>query len=125
MPSGGCSSLGVAAMYPSGAWKGFWDQAGWGRQEMRGLVLRFAGGAVEGEGRDVVGRFTFRGRYDDQGHVSMVKQYVGRHQVHYEGRYDGEGTIFGQWSIGELWRGKFALSPVRAKPDPEAPIEPL
>ena len=112
-------------MYPSGAWKGFWDQDFFGRQEMRGLVLRFAGGAVEGEGRDVVGRFTFRGRYDDQGHVSLVKQYVGRHQVLYEGRYDGEGTIFGQWSIGELWRGKFALSPVRARPDADAPIEPL
>jgi hypothetical protein len=112
-------------MYPSGAWKGFWDQVAYGRQEMRGLMLRFTGGAVEGEGRDIVGRFTFRGRYDDQGHVTMVKQYVGRHQVLYEGRYDGEGTIFGQWSIGELWRGKFALSPVRARPDADAPIEPL
>ena len=115
----------VAVMYPSGAWKGFWDQTVYGRQEMSGLVLRFAGGAVEGEGRDVIGRFTFRGHYDDQGRVTMVKQYVGRHQVHYEGRYDGEGTIFGQWSIDDLWKGKFALSPVRARTAPDAPIEPL
>jgi hypothetical protein len=112
-------------MYPSGAWKGFWDQVALGRQEMRGLVLRFAGGAVEGEGRDIVGRFTFRGRYNDQGHVTMVKQYVGRHQVVYEGGYDGEGTIFGQWSIAGVGKGKFALSPVQARPGPDAPIEPL
>jgi hypothetical protein len=112
-------------MYPSGAWKGFWDQGVWGRQEMRGLVLRFAGGAVQGEGRDVVGRFTFRGRYDDQGHVTLVKQYIGRHQVLYEGRYDGEGTIFGSWSIVGVGIGQFGLSPVRARPDPDAPIEPL
>jgi hypothetical protein len=112
-------------MYPSGAWKGFWDQASWGRQEMSGLVLRFAGGAVEGEGLDVIGPFTFRGRYDGQGHVSLVKQYVGRHQVHYEGRYDGEGTVFGRWSIVGAGEGKFALSPVRARPAPDAPIEPL
>ncbi|HZY91123.1 MAG TPA: hypothetical protein VFE78_40240 [Gemmataceae bacterium] len=112
-------------MYPSGAWKGFWDQSANGRQEMRGLTLRFVGGTVEGKGRDMVGRFTFRGRYDDQGHVTMVKQYVGRHQVIYEGRYDGEGTIFGQWSIDDMGWGKFALSPVRARPAPDAPIEPL
>ena len=112
-------------MYPSGAWKGFWDQRGWGRQEMRGLALRFAGGEVEGEGRDVIGRFTFRGRYDGQGHVTMVKQYVGRHTVLYEGRYDGEGTIFGTWSIPGLGSGQFGLSPARARPDPDAPIEPL
>jgi hypothetical protein len=112
-------------MYPSGAWKGFWDQGSWGRQEMRGLVLRFAGGAVEGEGRDVVGRFTFHGSYDDQGHVSLVKQYVGRHQVVYEGSYDGEGSILGRWLIFGVGIGKFALSPVRARPSPDAPIEPL
>lgn len=112
-------------MYPSGEWKGFWDQAIFGRQEMRGLVLRFAGGAVEGEGRDVIGPFTFCGRYDGQGHVTLVKQYLGRHEVLYQGRYDGEGTIFGQWSIDELWTGKFALSPVRTRPATDAPIEPL
>jgi hypothetical protein len=112
-------------MYPSGEWQGFWDQDIWGRQEMRGLVLRFAGGAVEGEGRDMVGRFTFRGSYDDQGHVSLVKQYVGRHQVVYEGTYDGEGTILGRWFILGAGIGKFALSPVRARPALDAPIEPL
>ena len=112
-------------MYPTGAWKGYWDQLGWGRQEMRGLVLRFAGGTVEGGGDDVIGRFTFHDRYDDRGHVTMVKRYVGRHEVLYEGRYDGEGTVFGRWTIGDIWEGNFALTPVRAKPGPDAPIEPL
>jgi hypothetical protein len=77
---------------------------------MEPLVLRFAGGVVEGEGRDVIGAFTFRGTYDDGGRVVMVKQYVGRHRVLYSGAYDGEGTIHGTWSIEPYWSGPFALS---------------
>jgi hypothetical protein len=92
---------------------------------MHGLTLRFADGVVEGEGRDIIGRFTFRGNYDDRGAVRMVKQYLGRHAVLYQGIYDGEGTIFGQWSIGEANRGFFALSPAGVRGDPEAPIEEL
>jgi hypothetical protein len=100
-------------MYPSGPWRGFWEQQFWGHQVMRDLVLRFADGQVEGAGIDVVGRFTFQGHYDNAGHVVLVKQYLNRHQVLYTGRYDGEGTIFGEWSIGSIWRGPFALSPER------------
>jgi hypothetical protein len=108
-------------MYPSGPWRGYWEQAAYGRQLMRKLTLRFADGVVEGEGRDVIGAFTFRGRYDDRGNVALIKQYVGRHQVHYQGTYDGEGTIFGTWSILDRWAGPFALTPERgaAKPDAE------
>jgi hypothetical protein len=73
------------------------------------LVLRMGEGRIEGEGDDCIGPFTFGGHYDEQGHVVMVKQYIGRHQVLYEGSYDGEGTIFGHWSIGPLWTGPFAL----------------
>jgi hypothetical protein len=76
---------------------------------MRDLVLRFGGGNVEGEGVDLVGRFSFRGTYDSAGNVMLVKQYLGRHQVLYRGSYDGEGTIFGEWSIFPIWRGPFAL----------------
>jgi hypothetical protein len=36
---------------------------------MHALQLRFSGGLVGGEGRDVVARFTFHGTYDDQGGV--------------------------------------------------------
>jgi hypothetical protein len=109
-------------MYPSGRWRGYWQQAGWGRQAMRDLVMRFAAGRVEGSGTDVIGRFTFRGEYDAAGTVTLLKQYLGRHQVLYRGRYDGEGTIFGEWSIGELWRGPFALSPEDFTVSADAPI---
>jgi hypothetical protein len=112
-------------MFPSGAWRGYWEQLGWGRQPMAPLTLRFAGGRVEGEGRDCIGRFTFAGRYDERGTVTMTKQYVGRHAVRYEGTYDGEGTLFGRWSIGTTWSGPFALSPVQPRPPADAPIENL
>jgi hypothetical protein len=108
-------------MYPSGAWRGFWEQTFWGRQTMHPLTLRFAGGRVEGEGADVIGRFTFRGEYDASGAVTLVKKYVGRHSVLYHGRYDGEGTILGEWSIGVV-RGPFALSPERFTVPEDAPI---
>ena len=90
-------------------WRGFWQQQGWGRQPMRGLVLRFSADRIEGEGSDVIGPFTFQGQFRGDGSVVLVKQYIGRHQVLYRGQYDGEGTIFGEWSIGEYWRGPFVL----------------
>jgi hypothetical protein len=62
-------------MFPSGLWKGFWESPGLGRRWMEPLMLKFAGGQVEGEGQDCVGRFTFAGEYTDAGGVSMVKQY--------------------------------------------------
>ena len=111
-------------MYPSGVWRGYWEQPHFGRQPMNDFTLRFADGVVEGEGRDVIGRFTFHGTCDDQGNVVLVKQYLGRHRVLYRGRYDGEGTIHGTWSIGELWSGPFALSPVRrGLPAPDSRIQ--
>jgi hypothetical protein len=112
-------------MYPSGTWRGYWEQEVWGRQPMGPLVLRFVDGRIEGEGRDVVGPFTFEGDYDERGTIRMVKQYLGRHRVLYQGTYDGEGTIFGRWSIPPLGSGAFALSPVAGKPPKDAPIEEL
>jgi hypothetical protein len=112
-------------MFPSGAWRGYWDQLHWGRQEMHDLTLRFGNGAVEGSGRDVIGAFTFQGTYDAAGGVTLVKQYLGRHRVLYQGRHDGEGTIFGRWSIGDLWTGQFALAPARTAQPPDAPIRDL
>lgn len=112
-------------MYPSGAWRGYWDQEIWGRQPMGPLLLRFHDGRIDGEGRDIIGRFRFEGEYDERGSIRMVKQYIGRHQVLYEGTYDGEGTIFGRWSIPPLWSGSFALSPVGGRAPSDAPIEEL
>jgi hypothetical protein len=109
-------------MYPSGRWRGYWEQRAYGRQPMRDLVLRFSAGRIEGQGVDLIGPFTFRGEYDQTGCVVLVKQYLRRHQVLYRGHYDGEGTIFGEWSIGELWRGPFALSPDGFEVSADAPI---
>jgi hypothetical protein len=108
-------------MYPSGRWRGYWEQHGYGRQPMHDLVLRFAGGVIDGEGVDVVGRFTFEGVYDPDGSVTLVKHYLGQHDVLYRGTYDGEGTIWGDWSIGEHYTGPFALSADFSVP-PDAPI---
>ena len=110
-------------MYPSGPWRGYWDQPAFGRQPMNDLVLRFDRGVVEGEGRDFVGRFTFLGNYDNRGNVLMMKQYLGKHRVLYRGVYDGEGTLFGTWSIGNRFSGLFALSAVRSQAAPDAPIQ--
>ena len=112
-------------MYPSGLWRGYWEQPFLGRQPMNDFTLRFAGGAVEGGGRDIIDRFTFSGTYDEQGNVVLVKQYIGKHkhQVLYRGSYDGEGTIHGTWSIGELWSGPFALSPSPRRPADDSAIQ--
>lgn len=109
-------------MYPSGPWRGYWEQHGYGRQPMRGLVFRLSEGLIEGEGTDIVGAFTFSGQYDSDGFVTMVKQYVGQHQVLYQGRYDGEGTISGLWSIGQWDSGAFALRPEAFDVAEDAPI---
>ncbi len=112
-------------MYPSGEWRGYWDQTAFGRQPMGPLLLRFHDGRIDGEGRDIVGPFTFTGDYDEHGAVRLVKQYLGRHQVFYQGTYDGEGTIFGKWRIHPFWSGTFALSPVVGKALTDMPIEEL
>lgn len=109
-------------MFPSGLWRGYWEQPSFGRQEMRELVLRFADDEVTGEGRDCIGPFTFRGQCDAAGAVTLVKQYIDRHQVMYRGLHDGEGTIFGRWSIGPFSSGTFALAPVVKPPPVDAPI---
>jgi hypothetical protein len=109
-------------MYPSGAWRGYWEQTTWGRQPMHNLVLRFADGTIRGDGVDIIGRFVFQGQYDDSGNVALVKHYAGQHSVRYQGHYDGEGTIYGTWSILSLWSGPFALSPERFEVPADAPI---
>jgi hypothetical protein len=99
-------------MYPSGVWRGFWQQAGYGRQPMDEFVLTFGGGRVVGSGRDLIGQFTFGGIYDPAtGEVRMQKKYVGKHVVQYAGGPEGEGGIGGTWSIGPYWSGPFLLHP--------------
>src|SRR5262245_16061449 len=92
------------------ACEGWWDEKGWGRQPMLELWLQFDAGQISGSGHDVVGPFLFAGAITAQGHVTMVKEYVGQHTVDYVGTYDGEGLMWGQWHIGALsdrWMIKF------------------
>jgi hypothetical protein len=99
-------------MWPSGYWRGFWEQEFWGRRWMDPLLLRFSNGGVDGEGQDCIGRFTFAGSYAEDGSVRLVKQYIGRHSVLYQGSVDGEGAIVGRWSIASRFTGPFALMPI-------------
>ena len=115
---------GGEAMFPSGVWLGFWEQELFGRQPMEAFYLYFRDGEVTGHGRDVVGRFTFHGEYDERtGRVTMVKQYLGLHQVHYDGHPDGEGCILGTWTIGTAYKGPFLIRPSVPRPRGDEPIQ--
>lgn len=92
---------------------------------MEPLELFFAQGRIEGKGSDCIGPFTFIGQYTDQGQVTLVKQYLGRHAVLYRGAHDGEGTIFGQWTIEGVFTGAFAISPMTPRVASDAPIREL
>lgn len=98
-------------LFHSGKWRGYWEQTVLGRQAMHPLSLRFSNGQIEGEGRDILGAFTFAGTYDPDGVIKMLKQYIGKHAVLYAGTYDGEGTVFGQWVVAPGIVGPFALHP--------------
>ena len=114
-------------MYPSGVWHGFWEQEFYGRQAMQAFELHFDADTVRGRGIDIIGPFRIMGRWDaSNGQLSFVKKYLGKHEVRYQGRPDGEGCILGEWSIPVSdefdYRGNFALKPVWAKPRGDEPI---
>jgi hypothetical protein len=48
---------------------------------------------------------------------------LGRHEVAYRGRYDGEGTSLSQWSITEVRHSSFALTPESFMVPDDAPIQ--
>jgi hypothetical protein len=111
-------------MYASGVWIGFWEQSVYGRQPMKEFELTFQpDGTVRGKGTDVVGPFLFTGEWDRAtGRVALTKQYLGKHQVRYEGQPDGEGSIVGTWTIRGSDTGPFGMSPHLAKPTGDEPI---
>ncbi|MEO1448795.1 MAG: hypothetical protein AAFV07_04665 [Bacteroidota bacterium] len=78
--------------------QGWWEQ-GPHREEMEGLMMQIEGGVVTGSGYDVVGMFTFEGSIDDAGNVSMIKTYMGKHAVGYQGMFDGNRRMSGLWKI--------------------------
>ena len=79
-----------------------------GRQPMDQLVVDYNEGVILGQGTDVVGNFTLRGRIDD-GAIRINKWYVGKHTVIYTGVSEGEGGYTGTWAIGGAEGGKWAI----------------
>lgn len=100
--------------FPSGPWEGFFLQP-MVRKERSWMELRlsFRAGVMTGEGRDWVGDFLIRGRYDlDSGKCWWSKRYIGRHDVAYQGYNEGKG-IWGLWEMKTYgWRGGFHIWPV-------------
>lgn len=88
--------------FPSGPWEGFFLMSHTGRKRhMMELLLTFSETRITGEGRDFVGDFILRGRYDiETGHCLWNKKYVSKHEVGYEGYNEGKG-IFGKWEIND------------------------
>jgi len=119
MPNKNPTELETDPRFPSGPWTGFFLQthephAG---RHMMELRLKFRGGTLTGEGRDRVGRFVVRGRYDTaDGKCHWSKRYLGMHDVFYTGYNEGKG-IWGTWEIppaqnfGFIFRGGFHIWP--------------
>jgi hypothetical protein len=75
------------------------------------LKLNFRRGVMTGEGRDLIGPFLIRGRYQvDDGQCWWTKRYIGKHDVSYHGFNEGKG-IWGLWDIPPSWRGGFHIWP--------------
>ncbi|MBY0523469.1 MAG: hypothetical protein K2R98_08715 [Gemmataceae bacterium] len=85
--------------FPSGPWTGFFLQKLVPGRHLMELHLMFQQGTISGEGRDWVGHFTVRGRYEvADGRCRFHKRYHGKHDVFYQGFNEGRG-IWGTWEI--------------------------
>lgn len=85
--------------FPSGKWVGYFLQRELPGKHWMEMTLTFQDGKLSGEGRDRVGAFTMRGRYQlDDGKCHWHKRYVGKHDVFYQGFNEGKG-IWGTWEI--------------------------
>lgn len=87
---------------------GWWEQDGYGRQPMHDLVVRVAHDRIFGAGVDVVGRFDLTGELERDGTLEITKRYIGRHTVPYRGWHDGEGRLWGHWSLWG-WSGRWLI----------------
>lgn len=87
-------------MFPSGRWVCVCQQEQISDVE-RDLELTFENHQIIGGGRDGDGTFTYRGSYTREGKVCLYKHYETGHVAGltfvYDGRYDGEGVIYGVW----------------------------
>ena|SRR5947209_16731790 len=103
--------------FPSGPWRGYFLQRQIPGKHLMELRLSFRQGAMTGEGRDWVGDFVIRGRYQvADGRCHWTKRYIGKHDVFYQGYNEGKG-IWGQWEIpaernlGIRYHGGFHIWP--------------
>jgi hypothetical protein len=101
--------------FPSGPWKGFFLQPTSPDRHWMELNLSFREGVLRGEGRDRVGTFLIRGRYDvTDGKCWWTKRYIGRDDISYSGFNEGKG-IWGTWvwdeTLSPTWRGGFHIWP--------------
>ncbi len=98
--------------FPSGEWTGFYtySQGPGVDKEPMAFLLEFKDGIILGSGSDPVGPFSWRGTYDiEQMTCRIIKSYLGKHEVFYEGHVDENG-IWGMWKI--LWNsGGFHIWP--------------
>ena len=95
--------------FPSGEWKGFFQQPKTRRHEMT-LNLGFCEGRLHGDGVDCVGDFELKGRYDlNSGEVWIHKAYR-MHRVIYKGFNEGKG-IWGIWELPGQDKGGFHIWP--------------
>jgi hypothetical protein len=95
--------------FPTGPWVGFFLQREIPGRHLMELRLTFSQGRIMGEGRDWVGPFTVRGRYDlADGKCFWTKRYVGQHDVFYQGYNEGKGI----WGI---WEFPFAVHGISSK----------
>lgn len=108
------------ARFPSGPWTGFFLQPDLPGRHAMELHLTFTEGQVQGEGRDRIGAFLIRGRFQvEDGRCWWTKAYLGLHDVHYQGYNEGKG-IWGLWEIETPWRGGFHIWP-EGMDDPTKP----
>lgn len=97
--------------FPSGRWQGYFLQRSLGETKRRmELDLTFREGRITGDGRDGVGPFTIKGRYDvADGTCFWTKRYPA-HDVFYKGYAEGKG-IWGTWEIELNDRDGFRIWP--------------
>jgi hypothetical protein len=111
--------------FPSGPWTGFFLQKAIPGRHLMELRLQFRAGDITGEGRDWVGPFLIRGRYElSDGRCHWQKRYVGKHDVYYQGFNEGKG-IWGTWEMPtevrpDVRAGGFHIWP-EGMPDPTQP----
>jgi hypothetical protein len=99
--------------FPSGPWTGFFLQPALPGRHWMELGLTFRQGTLSGEGRDWVGAFLIKGKYEtDSGKCWWTKQYIGQHFIFYQGYNEGKG-IWGTWEdpLSSTNRGGFHIWP--------------